>query len=82
MTRTIRTPTPLTPSPLRESLDSLGVTLRGDGGGFATPIPLGTGSPLSATRPKLQASPTAERGARGVRLGIHSLKMTHSHPEG
>lgn len=52
MTRTIRTPTPLTPSP------------------------------LSATRPKLQASPTAERGARGVRSGIHSLKMTHSHLEG
>jgi len=66
-------PHPLSPSPRNHETFYLCAVLRGegegffkgDGGGFATPIPFETLSPLSATRLGFETSLSAERGSGG-----------------
>ncbi len=70
------TPHPLTPSPRAKTPCHLAIArrgegvgfLKGDGGGFATPIPFGSLIPLSAIHLVPHTSLSAERGVRGVRL--------------
>ena len=90
-------PTPLTPSPCLRGPSDLGHQghgegvgfFKGDGGGFATPISLGTLSPLSARSLQQEGDFAAERptgllreGVRGVRCEVRSPKMIHSLLEG
>ena len=84
------TPTPHTPSPCARGASSRahqtqgeGVGFfKGDGGGFASPIPFVTPSPLSARHLQDECALAAERGVRGVRPDRTSKMKTHTHLEG